>query len=108
MLSNQDYINIGSTPCDEDCAQVGSQDYYSRARAECERFRNLLRKKFGPEPAGARLAIKTFPHEFGSYLEVVCYYEEGEYNEETGETEQTESEKYALRCSDEMPKRWED
>jgi hypothetical protein len=52
------------------------EDYMPRARAECQRFIALLRRKCGPEPEGARLAVKSFLHDFGDYLEVVCYFDE--------------------------------
>ena len=66
----KDYINIGPVPCEEDCAQVGQENYREQAIKECERFIELLRKTFGDEPPGARLAIKWFDHDFGSYCEV--------------------------------------
>lgn len=62
----KDYINIGSVPCEEDCAQVGREGYREQAVKECKRFIELLRKTFGDEPEGARLAIKWFDHDFGS------------------------------------------
>jgi len=94
----KDYINIGPTPCEEDCAQLGTPDYREKALAECKRFIQLLRKKFGPEPEDARLAIKWFEHDFGSYCEVVCFYD----------TDIQESVDYALRCEGETPATWED
>ena len=69
-----DLLNIGSAPWAENCAQVGTEDYQQRSRRECEAFRNQLRRVVGPEPAGAALVIKSFPHDFGSYLEVCCHY----------------------------------
>jgi hypothetical protein len=69
-----DLLNIGPVPWAEDCAQVGAEDYQQRARRECEAFRNQIRRVAGPEPAGAALVIKSFPHDFGSYLEVCCRY----------------------------------
>lgn len=72
----RDYINIGSTPCDEDCAQVGSRDYARRAKKECEEFVRLIRKVCGTEPEGARLATKSFEHDFGTYYEVVCWFDD--------------------------------
>jgi len=71
----RDYISIGSTPAAETCAQVGAADYHSTARRECRAFINQIRREFGPEPDGARLFIKSNPHDFGSYLEVCCEYE---------------------------------
>ena len=72
----RDYMDIGSVPASEDCAQVGTEDYRPRARAECNRFIELLRRVIGEEPEGASLAIKNNPHDFGSYLSVVCYFDD--------------------------------
>ena len=92
----RDYIDIGSTPALEDCAQVGSENYERRAREECNRFIALIRKTLGEEPEGARLAVKSNPHDFGTYYEVVCYYEDTN----------DEARKYAMRCEDEAPEKW--
>lgn len=94
----RDYINIGATPADEPCAQVGEPNYQERAREECKRFIALLRKRFGNEPSGAQLKIKSFPHDFGSYLEVVCFYD----------PQLPESVDYAFRCEGETPLTWDE
>ena len=95
----RDDISIGSAPCDEDCVQVNPQgDYHEAMRAECRRFLELIRKKLGPEPEGARLAIKSNPHDFGTYYDVVCYYD----------TESEEAIKHAFRCEGEAPRTWTD
>lgn len=74
----RDHISIGCSPTDEECAQVGSEDYYERARKECIRFISLIRKVCGPEPelSTAQLKIKSNPHDFGDYLDVVCYFDD--------------------------------
>ena len=61
-----DYINIGSTPPEEDCLGVN----HPLARQETEVYRNQLQREF---PAG-RFTVKGFPHEFGRYYEVVAWY----------------------------------
>jgi hypothetical protein len=94
----RDYIDIGPSPADEECAQVGSPDYAQRAREECNRFIDLIRQVMGPEPEGARLAVKSNPHDFGAYYEVVCYYD----------TDNEEASKYAYRCEGEAPSTWDD
>ena len=94
----RDYLTIGPTPWEEPCAQVGAPEYARNARAECRRFIQQLRQTFGPEPTGAQLAVKAFPHDFGTYHEVVCYYE----------TDIQASVDYASRCEEEMPARWEE
>lgn len=93
----RDFIEIGSSPCDEDCAQVGEPDFHEKATKEMRRYIDLIRKKLGPEPEGARLGIKWFPHDFGSYGEVVCYFEDD--NEKARE--------YAFKCEAEAPANWE-
>lgn len=97
-MPNKDYIEIGPAPCEEECAQVGSDGYHARAREECRRFIEAIRAKLGPEPDGARLAAKSFSHDFGTYHEVVCWYDEG--NEAAAA--------YAFRCEAEAPTHWPD
>lgn len=92
----KDYLSLGCAPTDEDCAQVGSDDYGPRSRRECRAFVRALRKKFGPEPEGARICVKKFPHDFGSYREVVVEYDDD--NEEALQ--------YALKVEDDLPKTW--
>ena len=94
----RDYISIGSTPCDEPCAQLGQPDYRKKALAECHRFIELLRKTFDSEPEGAELRVKAFSHDFGTYYEVVCYFD----------PDLRASVEYALRCEAEMPATWEE
>lgn len=92
-----EYIDVGSSPTEESCAQVGSKGYYERARQECRAYINQLRRAFGSEPEGARLAVKSNPHDFGTYLSVVCYYDPGI----------PASADYAFRCESESPTEWD-
>ena len=94
----RDYMMLGSTPPNETCAQVGTTGYTELARAECRRYIELIKKKMGDPPGGAYLAIRSFPHDFGSYFEVVCYFDS--LNE--SETE------YALSCEGKGPLTWDD
>jgi hypothetical protein len=55
----RDVLPIGSSPCEEPCAQVGQPEYYQKARQECRRFMQWLRQHLGPEPEGARLAVTS-------------------------------------------------
>ena len=94
----RDRIEIGPTPAEEACAQVGS-DRYSRVwRAECRAFINQLRRVIGEEPDGASLIITSNAHDFGTYHDVACSYEED--NEAAVQ--------YALRCESEAPGEWDD
>jgi hypothetical protein len=94
----RDSINIGCTPSGEQCEQVGTPEYDSaKARFECNVFIRQLRRIFGDEPDGARLYVKSNPHDFGSYLEVECYFDD----------DNQASMDYAFRCEGEMPEWWD-
>jgi len=68
-----EYLNIGSAPYAEDCAQVGRPDYDTQAKRECQAFIRQIERAF-PPPESAYLKVKGFPHDFGRYYEVVCCY----------------------------------
>jgi hypothetical protein len=74
MMEN---LNIGSTPNEEECAQVGNADYYERAIKECRAYMAQIQKHY-PEPENGYLKLKGFPHDFGSYYEVVAYYDQSD------------------------------
>lgn len=94
----RDFLVIGGSPCFEDCAQTGSDDYYQRSLVELKAFIAQLRRKFGPEPGNARLCSKAFPHDFGTYYEVVIYYD-------ADDEEQVE---YAFKLESETPEYWDE
>ena len=71
----RDYIEIGSTPHDEDCAQVGTEDYARRAKRECNLFMQQIAKHY-PEPDNGYLSVKSFSHDFGNYYEVVANFDD--------------------------------
>jgi len=97
----QEYVDLGgTTPPDESCAQVGSReyDYHERARHEARAYIALLRRLFGDEPEGARLTVKSHPHDFGSYPTVCIAVDPS--NRIACE--------YADRCESEGPSEWDD
>jgi hypothetical protein len=94
----RDCIDVGCAPNEEDCAQVGRPEYATQARKECRAYIRQLQRMFGEEPEGASLIIKSNPHDFGSYLSVVCYYDPA----------QPASLEYAFRCESESPREWDD
>jgi hypothetical protein len=92
-----EWLDIGCSPWGETCAQVGTADYYPRARCECRAYIGQLRRLFGNEPDGARLIVKSNPHDFGDYLSVACQFDPA--NEATVV--------YAYRCEREGPEEWD-
>ena len=72
----RDSLSIGSAPANEDCAQVGDNDYQKRARAELQAFKNLIRRTVGIEPEGASLRVKANKHDFGTYYDLECEFDD--------------------------------
>ena len=71
-----DTLEIGGTPAEENCAQVGvTEDFDRFNRLECQAYIAALQKKYGQEPEGAILVIRSNPHDFGSYREVACKFD---------------------------------
>ena len=62
-------MELGPTPPNESCVQVGEDNYDTRAYNECTRYIDCIRKKLGKEPKGARLGITANNHDFGTYYE---------------------------------------
>jgi len=91
-------MNLASSPVGESCAQVGSDGYYEKAQKECRAFIKQLRRQFGQEPTGARLYIRSQSHDFGSYYEVECKFDDN----------YEESVNYAYELEANLPEEWDD
>lgn len=69
------YLVLGSNGF----AQLGSHAYFEKQRVEMRIILDFFHKNF-PIPEGfkssAYFSIKTFPHDFGSYQEVVLWYDD--------------------------------
>lgn len=94
-----DYIELGSTPSGENCVQVGKPGYYPEMRKECQCYRDYLRRLF-PIPDDLKMfvdfRIKDFPHDFGTYCEVVIRYHDNI----------PEAIDFALNVEDNLPEHW--
>jgi DUF1365 family protein len=93
-----DIIWLGSGPAEEDVAQVGDPDYARNAKAECKAYIEAIRKVCGREPEGARLTIKSQPHDFGVYYECAVVFD----------CDNREAAEYAARCEEKAPATWEE
>ena len=91
------YLELGPTPGDEECAQVGADDYGARVRREGRAYIAQLTRQFGEPPEGCHFSIKGFPHDFGTYHEVVVHYEP----EIAGSLE------FAFKVERELPSEWD-
>ena len=89
-----DYIELGPTPSGEDCEQLGPNYDSRRAVIECSTYANQLKRMF-PD---CRFTVKRFPHDFGTYMEVVVNYD-------TDSEEETE---LAYDVDSGYPESWDD
>jgi hypothetical protein len=93
-----DYLELGPTPCGENCLQVGNPDYLNYREIEAKAYIHQLVRIFGPFPSGCKLAIKYFPHDFGQYHEVCAVYS----------TETDQGVEWALNIENNLPERWDE
>jgi hypothetical protein len=94
----RDYLDLDTTPADEDSAQLGAEGYRDKAHAEYLRMVELLTRKFGHLPMGASYQFKGCPHDFGTYYQLRLHYDE----------DFKESVEFAYAVEDNWPKTWED
>lgn len=96
----KDYFELGSSPYREDCVQVKSgKDYRPEMTEELKRYKEQLEKIFPiPDSLTCHFGIKWFPHDFGSYGEIVIYY----HNDIEEEVE------FALFVEENLPNTWGD
>ena len=95
---NIERIEVGATPYDEDCAQVGSADYSSKANKEMKAYINQLNRKFpDAENKGVNFKIKWFSHDFGSYGEVCIVWD----------TDNAIADEYAYIIDSGIPANWD-
>lgn len=76
-----EYIFIGSVPYDEECAQVGADNYAEQSRKESkayvEQLWRILKEKRGIEKPveGFDIVVKNEYHDFGTYKEVAVKFD---------------------------------
>lgn len=88
------YLELGSAPTNEDCAQVGRPDYYEQMTKETSALIRQLKRMF--PNVKCRFVVKSFPHDFGTYHVVVAKYNDPEsFND-------------ALTVENEFPQQWDE
>ena len=90
----RDFVNLASVPIEEDCISVEpSGVYVDSMKKECNVFKHQLMRMFPT----VSFRVKSFPHDFGVYSEVVACYDD--INEEMMEE--------AWSVQDELPSHWD-
>lgn len=94
-----DYMYLGPTPTDEDCAQLGQDGYRAQAVKEMNTYIAQLYRTFTDvDQFNVRFKIKWENHDFGTYGEVVAIYD----------ASNQESTKKALDIEWQLPEKWDD
>ncbi|MEH2067887.1 MAG: hypothetical protein V7K47_06925 [Nostoc sp.] len=72
------HLEIGSAPAEEQCQQVGTENYASNAKKECRIYREYLERLF-PIPQHLKKSVsfytKACPHDLGTYYEVAIEFD---------------------------------
>jgi len=88
---NTDYLEFDTSPIEETCAQLGSENFYEDALLEAETFLDQLKRTFPKAlEIGIRFKIKWNEHDFGSYPTIrVIYYPDNIEHEVVYEIEES-------------------
>ena len=93
-----DSISLGPAPAEENPVQLGEVDYTTRARKECLRYVEAIRKVCGEEPEGAQLRVIRCGHDFGTYFDVEVRFNGND----------RAAAEYAYRVESKSPATWEE
>jgi hypothetical protein len=93
-----DYMEIGPTPYEENCAQVGDLNYLELAKKELNAYRDQLYRMFpSAYSKGVSFIIKWFEHDFGTYGEVCIRWN----------TDDSNADDYAYEIERNLPGFWD-
>lgn len=94
----RDYVWLGASPTNEDCAQVGFPGYHDRAMAELREFKRMMEEHWPPpEGLACSYVIKSQPHDFGTYYELAAAFD----------PENDEESTWAFDAEVETPDEWD-
>jgi len=94
----KDNFSLNTTPVEEDCAQLGSENYLENTERECSAYIGQLKRTFGKPPPNARFRVTKNPHDFGMYHDVVVEFDD----------EDVKASKYAYKIETNLPDKWDE
>lgn len=100
----KEVIELGSAPTDEECAQVGCDNYYELMKKQTLAYIKQLRRLLTTQEydiTDLNLRVKSFSHDFGTYHEVVA-----EYPISDGSPSPTEDAAFWLEAN--LPTNWDE
>ena len=94
-----EYIELGSSPYEENCVQVGEANYHEKMRKELAAYVNQLNRMFNQfDNHAIMFKSKWFNHDFGSYGEVCVYWN----------TSDEEADTYVYEIERSLPAYWDE
>gem|GEM_PF-1429163 len=69
-----DYIELSSTPNNEDCIGVNENNALTLMRIEARTYIKQLKRVYGINPEGTTFIIHRNEHDFGPYLDIRFYF----------------------------------
>jgi hypothetical protein len=97
-FSRNEHLTLGPTPAAEDCAQLGSDNYREKSRIEGRAYINQLKRMFPELLPTMKFMLKGFPHDFGTYYEVIVRYP----------MDDEQAEMMAFDIENSIPENWDD
>jgi hypothetical protein len=92
------FIEIGSSPIDENCVQIElCRCYINALLIEVDIFKKQLERLFPITNPNNSFAVKTFQYNFDFYSVVVCYYDDSD----------KESVDFAFNIEANTPEKWD-
>jgi hypothetical protein len=98
------HLDLHTTPIEENYAQMSEPDYQEKAHAEYLRMVDLLTRKFGHLPMGARYDFKAAGSDFVAWGVGSSYYQLRLHFDEDFK----DSVKFAYAVADNFPQTWDD
>lgn len=89
---------LSTAPPDEECVQSTDDNFDHLAKAEGQRYIDLLKTVMGDPPKGVNMRVRRRPHDLGHYYEVEV---EWDADDPVGMA-------YAMSCVDDGPLKWTD
>lgn len=91
----RNYLEFGTTPTHEPCAQVGSGNYTEKAIIEYKALLGQIKRQYAIIPEGVRFKRASCGHDFGTYYEMRVYWSDEEEQD------------FVYRLEDEFPMEWD-
>jgi hypothetical protein len=101
LIKRLDEMELGPTPAEESCQQLGSDNYAVDAKKECRVYIEFLQRLFPiPEHLEESLMfkIKSCPHDYGDYYDVMIKFD----------SEIPEAVDFAYNVEANLPGEWDD